>query len=113
MAIDAQPDDKNDIQRSETLNAQEQRIVDAIVAALDPRFEVIETRLDVIETRLDVIETDMKSLRKDFDSSGEIWRQMHSDVDDLLQSQNMIIDALREHGIMVHQAADVRQTKRS
>ena len=100
MAIDAQPEDNNTIQQSkiQTLNAQEQRIADAIIAALDPRLEVIET--------------DVKSLQKDFDSSGEIWRQMHSDVDDLLQSQNMIIDGLRENGIMVHQAANVRQTKR-
>ena len=82
MATDAQPEDNNTTQRRKTLNVQEQRIADAIVAALDPRLEVIET--------------DIKSLRKDFDSSGEIWRQVHSDVDDLLQSQNMVIDALRK-----------------
>ncbi len=98
MATDAQPEDNNTTQRRKTLNVQEQRIADAIVAALDPRLEVIET--------------DIKSLRKDFDSSGEIWRQVHSDVDDLLQSQNMVIDALRENGIRVHQAANVRQSKR-
>ena len=98
MATDAQPEDNNTTQRRKTLNVQEQRIADAIVAALDPRLEVIET--------------DIKSLRKDFDSSGEIWRQVHGDVDDLLQSQNMVIDALRENGIRVHQAANVRQSKR-
>ena len=98
MATDGQPEDNNTTQRRKTLNVQEQRIADAIVAALDPRLEVIET--------------DIKSLRKDFDSSGEIWRQVHSDVDDLLQSQNMVIDALRENGIRVHQAANVRQSKR-
>ena len=50
MATDAQPEDNNTTQRRKTLNVQEQRIADAIVAALDPRLEVIET--------------DIKSLRK-------------------------------------------------
>ncbi|MCY4537131.1 MAG: hypothetical protein OXE52_02770 [Chloroflexi bacterium] len=169
MAIDAQPEDKSAIQRSEThtLNVQEQRIADAIIAALDPRLGVIESDVKSLRGDLGSLRGEFGSLREDlgslrgelgslreelgslreefgslrgelgslreefgslrgelgslrgefgslreeFDVSNEIWREMHSDVDDLLQSQNMIIDALREAGISVHQAANVRQTK--
>ena len=141
MAIDAQPEDKSAIQRSEThtLNVQEQRIADAIIAALDPRLEVIESDVKSLRGELGSLREEfgslrgefgslrgefgslrgefgslreeLGSLREEFDVSNEIWREMHSDVDDLLQSQNMIIDALREAGISVHQAANVRQTK--
>ena len=45
-------------------------------------------------------------------ANGDIWRKMHSDVEDLLESQNAVLKVLKNQGIEVDSSVFVRQPKR-
>ena len=57
----------SDPQRLPRLNREEQRIADAIVAALSPQLQNIDRRLGNIETRLDGVETRLDGIETRLD----------------------------------------------
>ncbi len=106
-----------------TLTRDEERIATAVATALTPHYDNIGKRLDGIDGKLNAMEAlivanheDIMTAREENESlwqaNGDIWRKMHSDVEDLLESQNAVLKVLKNQGIEVDSSVFVRQPKR-
>ncbi len=97
----------SDPQRLPRLTREEQRIADAIVAALSPQLQNIdrrlgniETRLDGVETRLDGVETRLVGVETRLDGvEGSISQQtalIQANHEDIISLQQQMADFREE-----------------
>ncbi len=75
----------SDPQRLPRLTREEQRIADAIVAALSPQLQNIDRRLGNIETRLDGVETRLDGVEGSISQQTALIQANHEDIISLQQ----------------------------
>ena len=90
----------SDPQRLPRLTREEQRIADAIVAALSPQLQNIDRRLGNIETRLDGVETRLDGVETRLDGvEGSISQQtalIQANHEDIISLQQQMADFREE-----------------